>query len=101
MGDHSLLKVFWVSDKADEWRVINEIETCLIDIGAWLKENRLKMNVQKVELMLLGSRQQLIKCHKIGSSVIDDKAGGNKSYQISGFKAAWEPELYEACDNEM
>ena len=42
--DHSLQKVFQACDKAGEWRAINEIETCLINIGAWMNKNRLKMN---------------------------------------------------------
>ena len=37
-----------------------------------MNENRLKMNAQKMELMLMGSRQQLMKCDTISISVIDD-----------------------------
>ena len=39
--DHSLQKVFQASNKAGECRATNEIETCLINIGAWMNENRL------------------------------------------------------------
>ena len=45
--DHSLQKVFQVSDEADEQRAVNGIGTCLINIEAWMNENRLKMNVKR------------------------------------------------------
>ena len=41
-GDHSLQKVFQAGDKTDEQRAVNEIKTCLVNIGTWMNENRLK-----------------------------------------------------------
>ena len=38
-----------------------------------MNENRLKMNVQKTELMFLGSKQQLNKCETTDIRVTDDK----------------------------
>ena len=64
VDDHSLQKVFQAGDKTDEQRAIHEVETCLINIGTWMNENRLKMNVQKIELMFMGSKQQLKKCEQ-------------------------------------
>ena len=60
--DHSLQKVFWAGDVTDEQRSVNEIESCLFNVGTWMNENRLKMNVQNTELIFLGSKQQLKKC---------------------------------------
>ena len=42
VGDHSLQKVFQAGDKIDELRAVNEIESCLRDVGTWMNENRLK-----------------------------------------------------------
>ena len=47
-----------------------------------MNENRLKMNGQKTELMLLGSIQQCMKCDTIGINVTDDKVVKNKVTKI-------------------
>ena len=49
-----------------------------------MNENRLKMNVKKMELMLLGSRQQFMKCDTIGISVTNDKVVRNKDIKYLG-----------------
>ena len=51
-----------------------------------MNENRLNMNVQKMELMLLGSRQQLMKFDTIGNSVTDDKVVRNK---VTKYLGSW------------
>ena len=40
--DHSLQKVFQAGDVSDEQGSVNEIESCLINVGTWMNENRLK-----------------------------------------------------------
>ena len=49
-----------------------------------MNENRLKGNVQKMELILLGSRQELVKCDTISISVIDDKVVRNEVTKYLG-----------------
>ena len=71
--NQSLQKVFWAGDVTDEQRYVNEIESCLINVGTWMKENRLKINVQKTELIFLGSKQKLKKCETSQIKVIDEK----------------------------
>ena len=86
VDDHSLQKVFQVSDEADEQRAVNEIETCLINIGTWMNKNRLKMNAWKTELIFLGSKQQVKKCETSGIRVIDDKVERTK---ITKYLGSW------------
>ena len=75
--DHSLQNIFPAGDVTDEQRSVNEIESCLIKVETWMNENRLKMNVQKTELIFLGSRQQFKKCETSDIKVIDEKSGMN------------------------
>ena len=51
-----------------------------------MNENRLKLNEQKMELMILGSRQQLKKCETIHISVIDDKVERTK---VTKYLGSW------------
>ena len=84
--DHSLQKAFRLGDVTDEQRSVNEIESCLIKVGTWMNENRLKMNVQKTKLIFLGSRQQLKKCETSGIKVIDEKVERTK---ITKYLGSW------------
>ena len=51
-----------------------------------MNENRLKMNVQKTELMVLGSKQKLKKCETSDIRVINDKVERSK---ITKYLGAW------------
>ena len=81
---HSLQKVFHAGDETDEQRSVKEIESWLKNVGAWMNENRLKMNVQKTELMFLGSEQQLKKCETSDIRVINDKVEKSKVMKYLG-----------------
>ena len=39
-----------------------ELEKCVADLKVWMNENRLKMNNDKTEFILFGSKPQLDKC---------------------------------------
>ena len=45
-----------------ETYVIATIESCITSIKHWMDRNRLKMNSAKTDFILIGSRQQLVKC---------------------------------------
>ena len=45
-----------------ESRVIQTLEQCTIDIKDWMDANWLCMNSAKTELLLVGSRKQLLNC---------------------------------------
>ena len=51
-----------------------------------MNENRLKMNVQKTELIFLGSKQQLKKCETSDIRVIDDKVERSK---VTKYLGSW------------
>ena len=40
--EHSLQKVFQASDITDEQKLVNEIESCLINVGTWMNETDAK-----------------------------------------------------------
>ena len=82
--DHSLQKAFRAGDVTDEQRSVNEIESCLIKVGTWMNENRLKMNAQKTELIFLGCRQQLKKCKTSDIKEIDEKVERTKVIKYLG-----------------
>ena len=84
--DHSLQKVFRAGDVTDEQRFVNVIESCLINVGTWMNENRLKMNVQKTELIFLGSKQQLKKCETSDIKVADEKVERTK---VTKYLGSW------------
>ena len=50
---------------------ISDISSCTSDISNWRKQNKLKMNSDKTEIMLCGSTQKL-KNIDIESVIIDD-----------------------------
>ena len=84
--EHSLQKIFCAGDDTDEQRSVKEMESCLKNVGAWMNENRLKMNVQKTESMSLGSKQQLKKCEPSDIRVINDKVERSK---VTKYLGSW------------
>ena len=59
--DHALKKSFTGSSRTDEIDTIRTLENSTIVIKEWMDQNRLKMNNDKTEFILIGSRQQLDK----------------------------------------
>ena len=45
-----------------ELKTISDLEECISKVKEWMNHNRLKMNGEKMEFILYGSRQQLKKC---------------------------------------
>ena len=52
--------------------MITTIESCITSIKHWMDRNRLKMNSAKTDFILIGSRQQLVKC-KMTSILANDE----------------------------
>ena len=50
---------------------MDELEKCATDLKVWMNENRLKMNNNKTEFILFGSKLQLDKC-KIKTLNVDN-----------------------------
>ena len=60
--DHTVGNKFKPRDCGDEVRCMDELEKCATDLKIWMNENRLKMNTNKTEFIIFGSKPQLDKC---------------------------------------
>ena len=60
--DHNVKKSFGAGNKVEEKAVVSVLELCTTKINEWMKINRLKMNIDKTELILFGSRYHLLRC---------------------------------------
>ena len=58
--DHALESNF-KHGTVNEHEKVKLNETCVTNTGEWMDANRLKMNPDKTEIILFGSRQQLAK----------------------------------------
>ena len=60
--DHSIRNKFKGCNCHEEWNAVLEHESSVKSIKLWMNSMRLKMNDDKTEFILFGSRQQLKKC---------------------------------------
>ena len=60
--DHTVGNKFKPGDWGDEVRFMDELEKYATDLKVWMNENRLKMNNNKTNFILFGSKPQLDKC---------------------------------------
>ena len=71
--DTQLYTTFSCDDKDDLTTTISRIESCLVDITNWMTTNKLKLNTDKTELLILYSRFRLpprLPSIKIGTGII-------------------------------
>ena len=68
--DHSLHHTFNPNSRADESQYVRDLQISVQDIAKWMTSVRLKLNCDKTELILFGSRQQLLK-YKTGEIDLD------------------------------
>ena len=61
--DHVMKKDFLASKCNDEDNTIHQLQDWWMRVKNWMDHNRLKMNSNKTESILIGSKQQLQKCH--------------------------------------
>ena len=71
--DHVVGKKFKPGEWNDEGRCMCKLEECPANLKVWMNENRLKMNTDKTEFVLFGSRSQLDKCKTKALNVDDTK----------------------------
>ena len=50
------------NDNSNELKTIRDLEMCTSEVKVWMDYNRLRMNGEKTEFLIFGSRQQLKKC---------------------------------------
>ena len=60
--DHSLRHTFNPNSSVDESQCVRDLQISVQDIAKWMTSMQLKLNCDKTELILFGSRQQLLKC---------------------------------------
>ena len=66
--DHVMKKPFSITDNnSNELSTISDLEECISKVKEWMNHNRLKMNGEKTEFILYGSRQKLKKVSLITS----------------------------------
>ena len=61
--DHVLKKDFLASKGNKEDNTIYQLQNCCMKVKNWMDHNRLKMNSDKTEFIMIGSKQQLQKCY--------------------------------------
>ena len=70
--DHIIKDSFMPDNVIDSESYVITIESCITSIKHWMGRNRLKMNSAKTDFILIGSRQQLVKC-KMTSILVNDE----------------------------
>ena len=53
---------------------------CLRAIRAWMQTDKLKLNENKTEIMLIGTRQQLNKVNLVGTLTVGDTGDTDASF---------------------
>ena len=67
--DHTLRDQFKANDREDQIASISRLENSANDLKTWMDVNRLKMNSNKTEFIMLGSKAQLSKCNTTSLTV--------------------------------
>ena len=68
-----IIKIYLVSNsRVQEMNTLLELEDTLIDIREWMNQVKLKMNPDKTEYILFGSKVQLKKCLTTSLNVCND-----------------------------
>ena len=61
--DHAIYNSFLASKHSgEEEKTLKKQQKCLLSVKDWMQQNRLKMNDEKTECMLVGHHSQLSKC---------------------------------------
>ena len=80
--DHSLTKQF--RPQQTETQIIHLLENTLKDVNDWMNENRLKMNNNKTEFIVFGSKQMLCKCKTTNINVNGDITNKSPDIRLLG-----------------
>ena len=68
----------------DEKEVISDLEMCTTRINNWMIVNRLKMNKDKTEFILFGSRYHLPKCEASSIDICGDTVVKSSKIKLLG-----------------
>ena len=70
--DTQLYIVFRSGNDLEETAAITAMESCIADISQWMHSDKLKLNSDKTECLLIGTRQQLQKVSNISTLSVGD-----------------------------
>ena len=82
--DHNVKKSFRAGNKIDKEEVISDLEMCTTRINNWMNVNRFKMNMDKMELILFGSRYHLPKCETSSINICGDAVVKSSKIKLLG-----------------
>ena len=71
--------------KEDQEECIKTLELCIAEIRQWMQTNLLKLNDEKTEFMLVGTKQQLNKITDINIKICHDKIKPVSSFRNLGY----------------
>ena len=83
-ADDHVIKNSFTVDTNNEEMSIRALENCLVITRKWMNENRLKMNISKTEIILIGSRQKIAKCNTSSINVCGDQVERNENIKHLG-----------------
>lgn len=70
--DTQLYIAFRPSNDLDETAALSAMESCTADISQWMYTDKLKFNSDKIECLLIGTRQQLQKVSNVSILSVGD-----------------------------
>ena len=76
---------FTPSKAGDEAKCKQEIEVCISDICTWMRTNLLKLNDEKTEFLIIGTKQQLSKVKTTSISVGQDEIPCSETARNLGY----------------
>ena len=82
--DHALKKEFNSSVPQDEVEVADYLSRCLDKVKSWMNSCHLKMNTDKIEAFIFGTRQQIKKCRLTAVEVCGDSIPYSESIRYLG-----------------
>ena len=63
---------FRLDQDLEEAAALTAMESCIVDISQWMHTDKLKLNSNKTECLLIGTRQQLQKVGNISVLSVDE-----------------------------
>jgi hypothetical protein len=82
--DHSLCTAFRAGDEISEKAAISRLSSSLVDTKAWMLNNKLKMNDDKTEFIMFGSRKSLKKRNTFSIEFGDSLVPGSPTIKLLG-----------------
>ncbi len=56
-NDHELYLAFKPIDQDNAYVAVNKIQRCMVEVKQWMVKNKLKLNNDKIEFIVIGNKQ--------------------------------------------